>query len=234
MPDKVRVALVGNYNPASVAHQAIPEALRLCAAKTGMDIVPAWVPTQSILQPEVQLQHFQGIWCVPASPYASMEGALRAIRYARESNRPFLGTCGGFQHALIEYARSVCGLAEADHTESSPNSVCPVVTPLSCTLIEQSGEIVLQPESLVQRAYGALRITEGYHCSYGLNPRYESALFGNGLRPTAHDLSGEVRAIELSGHCFFVATLFQPERRALQREVPPLVEAFIAAQAAAA
>ena len=95
------------------------------------------------------------------------------------------------------------------------------------SLVEQSGDIVLQPDGLLYRAYGTSRITEGYHCSYGLNPRYGSLLFGNGLRPTAHDLAGEVRAIELSSHPFFVATLFQLERRALRGEVPPVVEAFV-------
>jgi len=69
----------------------------------------------------------------------------------------------------------------------------------------------------------------GHHCSYGLNREYEAVLFRNGLRPTAHDLSGEVRAVELSSHPFFVATLFQHERKALRGEIPPLVKAFVAA-----
>lgn len=94
------IALIGDYNPAATAHQAIPIAVRLAAAKTGVSVEPVWVPTDSITDPEAQLRPFDGFWCVPASPYASMEGALKAIRYARESRRPFLGTCGGFQHAL--------------------------------------------------------------------------------------------------------------------------------------
>src|SRR5690242_20599101 len=97
------IALIGDYNPAATAHQAIPIALQLAAAKTGVPVEPVWVPTESITDPEAQFRTFDAFWCVPASPYASMEGALKAIRYARESRRPFLGTCGGFQHALIEY-----------------------------------------------------------------------------------------------------------------------------------
>jgi CTP synthase (UTP-ammonia lyase) len=226
----VRVALVGDYDPAAVAHQAIPKALQLAGAKLGASVEPVWVHTASITNPEIQFADFTGIWCVPASPYASMEGALRAIRYARQSGRPFLGTCGGFQHAVIEYARNVCGLTDAEHAETHPDAACLVVTPLSCSLVEQTGEIVLQPGGVVHRAYAASRITEGYHCSYGLNSAYQSLLFADGLRPTAHDCAGAVRAIELSGHPFFIATLFQPERRALRGEVPPLVEAFIEAQ----
>jgi len=223
----IRIALIGDYNPAATAHQAIPIALELASAKTGVAVEPAWVRTESITDPETQLQDFKAFWCVPASPYASMEGALKAIRYARESGRPFLGTCGGFQHALIEYARNVCGLVEAEHAEVKPDSSCLLVAPLACPLVEQSGDIVLEPGGLLYRAYGTSRITEGYHCSYGLNPRYQSVLFANGLRPTAHDPAGEVRAVELSSHPFFVATLFQSERRALRGEVPPLVEAFV-------
>jgi CTP synthase (UTP-ammonia lyase) len=221
------IALIGEYKPAAVAHQAIPIALQLAAGKTGVSVESVWVPTESILDPETQLQNFDAFWCVPASPYASMEGALKAIRYARESGRPFLGTCGGFQHALLEYARNVCGLAEAGHAETHPDSSCQVVIPLTCPLVEQSADIMLEPGGLVYRAYGTSRITEGYHCSYGLNPRYQSVLFANGLCPTAHDLAGDVRVVELSSHPFFVATLFQSERRALRGEVPPLVEAFV-------
>src|ERR1700730_13889159 len=101
-----RVALVGDYDKSVIAHQAIPETLRLAAPAEQL-IQPVWIHTASIRNARADLAGFDGIWCVPASPYVSMEGALDAIRYARESRRPFLGTCGGFQHAVIEYARNV-------------------------------------------------------------------------------------------------------------------------------
>ena len=222
-----RVALIGDYDKSVIAHQAIPEALRLAApAEHSIDAV--WIHTASIHNAAADLAGFDGIWCVPASPYASMEGALDAIRYARESKLPFLGTCGGFQHAVIEYARNVCGLRDAGHAETHPTAPVLVVSSLSCPLVEQSEQIVLQDGGKIKSAYGVERITEGYHCSYGLNRKYETLLFQNGLRPTAHSLSGEVRAVELSSHPFFVATLFQHERRALRGEIPPLVSAFVA------
>ncbi|HEY1759514.1 MAG TPA: CTP synthase [Bryobacteraceae bacterium] len=221
-----QVALVGDYNESVIAHQAIPEALRL-AAGAGESIEFEWIHTSSIRDAAADLAGFDGIWCVPASPYASMEGALEAIRYARESRRPFLGTCGGFQHAVIEYARNVCGIRDASHAETHPNAAAVVISSLACPLVEQNQEIVLEDEGKLKSAYGAERITEGYHCSYGLNREYESLLFQKGLRPTAHSLSGEIRAVELPSHPFFVATLFQHERRALRGEIPPLVRAFI-------
>jgi CTP synthase (UTP-ammonia lyase) len=84
---------------------------------------------------------FDGLWCVPGSPYASMEGALNAIRQARESGLPFLGTCGGFQHALIEVARDLLGLADADHSESNPGGDVLLIDRLSCSLVGARGRL---------------------------------------------------------------------------------------------
>ena len=229
MTGKLRVALIGDYNPAVIAHQAIPAALRLAGLQTGSNVEGVWLHTASIADPVEQLRDFAGIWCVPASPYANADGAMEAIRYAREQGRPFLGTCAGFQHALLEYACNVCGLREAAHAEDNPEAACRVISPLSCSLVEKSGDILLKDGTRLRQAYGKPRITEAYHCNYGLNPEYESMLFSEGLRPTAHDPAGEVRGVELSGHLFFVATLFQPERAALRGEVPPLVASFVAA-----
>lgn len=223
MPRTFRVALIGDYDSSVIAHQAIPEALRLA----GLETAPAWVDTLSIRDAASDLDEFDGIWCVPASPYANMDGALDAIRFARESGRRFLGTCGGFQHAAIEFARNVCGLTEAGHAETHPEAVALVVAPLACSLVEESEELIQKEGSKVREAYCAERITEGYHCSYGLNPAYVDVLESHGLRATAHGVNGEVRAVELEGHPFFVATLFQHERRALRGEVSPLVVKFL-------
>jgi CTP synthase (UTP-ammonia lyase) len=227
----LRVALVGDFNPSVVAHQAIPQALGLAGAQHGVEVEPVWVHTSSISGAAARLAGFDGVWCVPASPYANTMGALDAVRYARERGRPFLGTCGGFQHALIEYARNVCGMPEAQHAETDPAAALPLIAPLACSLVERSEEMLLVEGGLLRRAYGLPRITEGYHCSFGLNCEYESLLFRDGLQANAHGVNGEVRGVELAGHPFYVAVLFQPERRALRGEAPPLVAAFVAAMA---
>ncbi len=103
----MRIALVGDFNPDVVAHQAIPKALALAA--DGMEVQPEWLDTESALHAD--LGGYAGFWCVPASPYRSMEGALRVIRFARENDRPFLGTCGGCQHAVLEFARNVLNIS---------------------------------------------------------------------------------------------------------------------------
>jgi CTP synthase (UTP-ammonia lyase) len=222
MPKTYRVALVGDFNASAVAHQAIPVALQLAGA------CGVWTHTSSITNAAAQLADFDGIWCVPASPYANTEGALDAIRFARESGRPFLGTCGGFQHAVIEYARNVCGLSRAEHAETAPGAEAAVISPLSCALVETGGEIFLSG-GRVRAAYGPDSAIEGYHCSYGFNPAFKERILSGDLTATAFDSAGEVRAVELRSHSFYVATLFQPERRALTGELPPLVGAFIEA-----
>jgi CTP synthase (UTP-ammonia lyase) len=154
MIGKRRVALVGDYDPSVIAHQAIPEALRLAGIQSGDNVEGIWLHTASIADPASQLRDFAGIWCVPASPYANAEGAVGAIRYAREQGRPFLGTCAGFQHALLEYIRNVCGLREAAHAEDNPEAGCRVISPLSCSLVEKSGDILLQDGTRLYQAYG--------------------------------------------------------------------------------
>jgi CTP synthase (UTP-ammonia lyase) len=228
----VRIALVGDCDPSVVAHQAIPEALRLSGQRLGIAIDPVWTHTSTLGPGVPQLADFAGIWCVPASPYANTDGALAAIRFARESGRPFLGTCGGFQHALLEYARNVLGRPEADNAETSPDAAMPLVARLSCSLVEKRGQVRFVEDSRLRSIYGADCADEGYHCNYGLNPEYESIFRGAPLKIAARDEAGEVRAMELSGHPFFIGTLYQPERAALRGAEHPLVTAFVAAVAA--
>lgn len=189
-----------------------------------------WIATDTIVD-DAPFAGLDAIWVVPASPYRSMDGAMRAITYARTRRLPFLGTCAGFQHALIEHARSTLGWHDADHAETSPNAALPVVTPLACSLVEASEAIRLEPGSRLAAAYDSVEITEEYRCNYGLNPAYAAELTRGPLRATARDMSGAVRGIELDKHPFFVATLFQPERAALAGRVPPIVAAFLSAAA---
>jgi len=106
-----------------------------------------------------------------------------------------------------------------------------LITPLSCALVEQVGAVSVAAGSRLAAAYGATTVFEEYHCRYGLAPRHERLLDGGPLRIVGRGGEGEVRAVEIDGHPFFVATLFQPEREALKEKTPPLVRAFIEAAA---
>lgn len=224
----LQVGLIGDRDDGVTAHRAIPLALAMAAATCDTDIEPVWLPTGQVGD-GAALAEFDGLWCVPASPYRSTAGALAAIRVARERHLPFLGTCGGFQHAVIEYARHVLGWADAEHAETAPQASRQVIVPLLCSLVEVSEAVHLREGSRLARAYGTPDIVEGYHCNYGLADGFREALAEGPLHINALDDAGEVRGIELDDHPFFVATLFQHERNALQGNVSPPVRAFVQA-----
>ncbi|WP_285433790.1 CTP synthase [Pseudomonas sp. fls2-241-R2A-110] len=224
----IRIALIGDYDPQITAHQAIPVALGMVAEQLNLDVQFEWMATDH-LNTDAPLEAFDGVWCVPGSPYRDMDGALRAIRFAREQRRPFLGTCGGFQHAVLEFARNVLGWKDAEHGEIHPDAARALLTPLTCSLVEAVDSIHLVEGSLIAKAYESAEIIEGYRCRYGVNPQFESELLTQQLHAVGHDSAGDLRAVELQGHPFFVATLFQPERAALKGTPPPLVRALIEA-----
>ncbi len=226
----VRICLVGDYDPKVTAHQAIPKALALAAK--GNPVEAVWLGTERAL--DADLEPYAGFWCVPASPYRSMEGALRVIRFARETGKPFLGTCAGCQHAIVEFARNVLRITEAGHAESDPASTEPVITQLTCSLVEVEETLQLTPASRLRQIYGVDEIRETYHCRFGPNPAYLARLLKGGLKVGATGPGGEVRALELPGHPFFFGTLFQPERSALKGTSHPLVGALIEAASSSA
>ncbi len=226
--EAVRIGLVGDFNTQFAAHQAIPQALQMAGAALQLKVNAEWLPTTEIGAGD-RLAQLDGVWCVPGSPYQDMQGAMTAIRLARELRIPFLGTCGGFQHALLEYARNALGWSDAEHGESAPDSPNVIIAPLSCSLVDALSSIHLVPDTLIAKAYGQLEIEERYHCRYGLLSELESRVFGDAMNVTGRGPEGEVRSMELEGHPFFVATLFQPERAALLGKTPALVKAFVQA-----
>ena len=223
---------MGDRSDAVVAHRAVPRALELGGAENGLSVEWEWQATPTVTAASVErLGVFHGVWCVPGSPYESEAGAIEAIRFARVSGIPFLGTCGGCQHAILEYARNALGLHNADHAESNPGALLPLIAPLACSLVETSAPVFLEPGTRIRDIYRQSRIEEGYHCSFGLNPALEHLLAGSGLKITGRDPGGEARALELAGHPFFLLTQFQPERRARTGSAPPVVAVFLKAAA---
>jgi CTP synthase (UTP-ammonia lyase) len=227
---KIRIALIGDYRPSVTAHAAIPPALELAAKSLGVEVEPVWIHTSELYSPDQihSLRSYQGIWCVPASPYANTEGVISAISLARTEGIPFLGTCGGFQHALIEYFRNVLGSTDAAHAELNPEAERPVISKLVCSLVEVTGTIRLTPGSLAERLYGTDRVIEGYRCSYGLNPYFAHSIHDrDDLQVEGTDNAGDIRIVRLCRHPFFLITLFQPERSSMRGLVHPLIRQFV-------
>lgn len=201
-----RLALVGDRSAVVRSHTRIPVLLQ-ALADDGVPLDAYWVPTDDV---DDAVAGFDAVWLVPGSPYRSEAGALRAVRIAREQGIPFLGTCAGLQHALLEFARDVCGL-DVHHGENDPDAADKLIVPLACSLVGHEGAVNVVAGSLAHRILGAGRTVERYHCAYGLRERYLRTLRDNGLRVTGTDDDGGLRIVELPGHPFFLATLFQPE-----------------------
>ena len=184
-----KIGIIGDYNPGNPTHVATTAGIQHASQALGESIEAVWLPTD---QPQ-EFGNFQGLIGSPGSPYRSMEGALAGIRYARENNIPFIGTCGGFQHLVIEYARNVMGFADAEHAESSPDASCLFITPLSCSLVGKTMEVAIQAGSKAAAAYQATRSMEQFYCNFGLNPEYQDQLEKHGLEITGWDQNDEVR-----------------------------------------
>jgi CTP synthase (UTP-ammonia lyase) len=226
-----RIALVGDRSANVRAHTRIPVLLDALREREHLDLDAYWVSTPDAEADTDVLRGFAGIWLLPGSPYGSEAGAIAAARTARQSGIPFLGTCGGFQHAMLEYARDVCGLASARHAETTPGDDEPFIAELSCSLAGHEAAINLTPGSCAEQLLGTSRTIERYRCSYGLAERYLDLLRGHGMRFTGADDNGDVRIAELPGHPFYLATLFQPELAGDGTQPHPMIRAF--AQAAA-
>jgi CTP synthase (UTP-ammonia lyase) len=220
-----RIALVGDRSPHVRSHARIPQLLEALRRRHQIDLDAYWVPTTEAAQ---GMDGFDGIWLLPGSPYRSEAGALAAIRTAREQAIPFLGTCAGFQHTLLEYARNVCGLT-VQHAENEPDADDPLIIPLACSLAGHEGPVQVTAGSLAERILGGSRTVERYHCSYGLDPGRIDVLAGHGLRFTGFDDEGDARIVELPDHPFFLATLFQPELAGDGTRPHPIIRTFATA-----
>ncbi|MGW1671471.1 CTP synthase C-terminal region-related (seleno)protein [Streptomyces sp. NPDC002324] len=220
-----RIALVGDRSPDVVSHSRVPLLLDALAGRDRLVLDAYWIPSEDAAAAPGAVRGFDAVWVVPGSPYRSEAGVLSAIRTAREEGIPFLGTCGGFQHALLEYARHVCGLTRVAHAESDPGAEDFLIEPLACSLIGHEATVVVEPGSLAQSVMNTERSVERYFCAYGPT-RHLDTLRAHGLRYSGHDEDGHVRIAELPGHPFFLATLFQPELAGDGSRPHPVLRAF--------
>ncbi len=227
----VRIGIIGDYD-GRASHLATNKALHHCAKKMGLQLEIRWLPT-TLLEGEGAecIQSCDGVWCAPGSPYKSMRGALDAIRQARENDIPFIGTCGGFQHAVIEFAQNVLGIQNAAHAEIDPASTNLFITALACSLAGQSHPIRIRRGTLSYQCYGCSSSTESFLCSFGLNPSHQKLLEVHGMQTAAEDENGEARILELAGNRYFIATLFVPQLTSTEESPHPLVLAFLSAAA---
>jgi CTP synthase (UTP-ammonia lyase) len=223
-----QIAIVGDYNPHNETHVATDAAIGHAAAALACDVRAEWLGTSQLAGREAAtLAAYDGIWIGPGSPYRSMDAALAAIRFARENSRPLIGTCGGFQHIVLEYGRNVLGFQDAQHAETDPYASTLFITKLPCSLAGKRLEIRLTPGSLAANLYGQQCVDERFYCNFGLNPEYQRELVAAGLRVTGVDEAGAARIVEIATHSFFLGTLFVPQALSTAEQPHPLVVGFI-------
>jgi CTP synthase (UTP-ammonia lyase) len=170
---------------------------------------------------------------MPGTPYEDEAAVFAAIRHAREEGVPILGTCGGFQHMAVEFARDVAGIADAGHTETDPDTAEPVVHGLGCSLIGEDRTVTAVAGTRLAAIRGTEPFTGVHFCNYGLNEGYLDRLEGAGLVVSAWAEDAGVEAIELPDHPFYLATLFQPQMgSSTAAELDPILAAFLEAASA--
>ena len=225
------IAIIADFDSKSIAHRATNDAISHATVALGYTVEVRWVYTTELSSPESieRLSEYDGIWIGPGSPYKNMDGALSAIRIARERGIPLFGTCGGFQHIILEFARNVLSFADAEHEESAPAASRLFISRLACSLAGRTMTITLTPDSKLARVYGRTTVHEQYLCNFGVNPQYVDIFRSGAMRVVGADAEGVIRAVELPEHPFFVGTLFMPQLGSTPSQPHPVVSAFIRA-----
>lgn len=224
----INIGIIGDYDATFPPQATIREALQHVATAIEVAVELAWIPTTSLLETQGTkvLQEFDGIWGGPGDVQA-LDGVIRGIQFAREHCIPYIGTCAGFQYAVLEFARNVLGIADATSPEFDPSAPRLVLSPLGCNIVGQQLLVKIQPHSLAYRLYEQAEANEEYFCHFGINPAYREAIEQAGLQITGVDPVGEPRIFELPTHPFFVATLFVPQTNSMPERPHPLITGFV-------
>src|SRR4051795_3856454 len=216
-----KLALVGDRSPSVRAHGRIPLLIDALRRRDGIVLDPYWIPSTEA----DDLEAFDGIWVVPGSPYTDPDKVVAAVKTARERQIPFLGTCGGFQHAILHLAEDLAGIETPRHAEYGIEEGA-VIVELECSLVGHEGPINYTPDTLIQRIAGVDRSLERYHCSYGIAPGSVKTLQAAGVIFGAHDQDGATRELGLPDPPFVHGALFQPELAGDGTRAHPVIRAF--------
>lgn len=229
--NRLNVAVIGDFDGSYAPHRATNSAIHHSASALGLCVSVGWLATESLETDLSAVTAADALWCAPGSPYRSLLGALAALRFGRERAVPTLGTCGGCQHMILEFARNGLGFKDAQHAEYDPYGSRLFISSLTCSLAGHIMPVNLEPESIVAQCYGMARVNEEYYCNFGLNPAHREALEEGGLRVTGLDDDDEARIFELPEHPFYIATLFVPQNRSTSEEPHPLVTRLLSVAA---
>ncbi len=227
----MKIGIIGEFNPHYYTHLGLNKAFIHSADFLNKRFSLEWIPTDILHEYfDREITSLNGILMSMGTPYRDMDSALKVIKFARENNIPIMAICGGFQHVLLEYARNVKGICDAEHEETSPTAETLLITSLSCSLVGETENLkVVEKNSKLFQILKKENFEGKYHCNYGVNKKFEKILFDNDLVATVVNQENEIRAIELKKHLFFIATLFQHQLYSTSENPSELLNAFIEA-----
>ncbi|HWF08101.1 MAG TPA: CTP synthase [Bryobacteraceae bacterium] len=239
--DAVDIALVGKYVEYEDSYKSLKESLLHGGIAHNVKVNIHWIEAESFEKGrlERELENYDGILVPGGFGKRGIEGMINAIEYARVKKVPYFGICLGMQTMVIEYARNVCGLAEANSTEFNPGGPQRVIyklrelkgiDELGGTMRLGAWPCVLRPGSLAHKAYGATTISERHRHRFEFNREYEAVLTSKGLKLTGETPdSTYVEICEIEDHPWYLGCQFHPEFKSKPLEPHPLFSAFIGA-----
>ncbi|HYC78965.1 MAG TPA: CTP synthase, partial [Planctomycetota bacterium] len=239
--ETVEIAVVGKYITLHDSYKSVYESLAHAGIANGVRVKLRKIDAEAVERdgPETHLKGAHGLLVPGGFGARGVEGMIRAIRYARERKIPFFGLCLGLQVATIEFARNVCGLAEANSTEFRPDGPEPVidlmeeqhrVDTLGGTMRLGAYSCELLPNSLAHRLYGRDEISERHRHRWELNNRYRAALESKGLVISGnHREKNLAEIVEYPDHPWFLAVQFHPEFKSKPTRPHPLFRGFVRA-----
>jgi CTP synthase len=238
---EVTIGIVGKYVEYEDSYKSLKEALVHGALAHNLKLNLNWIEAEGLEagNNEEQLADYDGILVPGGFGKRGIEGMLIAIRYARENKVPYFGICLGMQTACIEFARNVCGLADANSSEFDPATPHRVIYKLrELRGVEELGGTMrlgawtckIEPGTLAHRIYGQLEISERHRHRYEFNREYEETLTAGGLRISGSTPDGTyVEMVELPDHPHFIGCQFHPEFKSKPLEPHPLFRTFVGA-----
>ena len=243
LKDEIEISLVGKYVELHDAYISVTESLKHAGYKYNTKININWVDSESLEDSKVNLKEVfknsKGILVPGGFGSRGIEGKIKAIKYARENNIPFLGICLGMQLAVIEFARNVCDIKEASSTEFDPTCKEPIIDLMvdQKSIVNMGGtlrlgnyECKIKKDTLAYNDYKEEIIFERHRHRYEFNNKYKEILEKNGMVFSGINLkSNLVEIIELKNHKHFIASQFHPEFKSRPTRPHPLFDSFIAA-----
>ena len=241
---KIEIGIVGKYVQLNDAYLSVTEALRHAALATGGELILRWINSEDLETDDAKkyLEGIDGLVVPGGFGIRGVDGKIAAVKYARELQIPFLGLCLGMQCAVVEWARNLAGLKEANSAEFDPTGTHPVINllPEQQDVVDLGGTMRLglypcriEPNTLAHKLYGKEVIYERHRHRYEFNNAYRNLLLESGYVISGTSPDGRlVEIIELPSHPFFVATQFHPEFKSRPSAPHPLFSGFIEAATA--